>query len=50
MKLRYQEIYRTTQLPIFQNRVFHSENEAKNFTKGDIVLVQNLETEVILYE
>jgi hypothetical protein len=41
MKKQYREIYRATQLPVFQNRMFHSEEEAINCTKGDVVLVQD---------
>lgn len=41
------EIYRAEQLPVFQNRMFHSEQEAKNCIKGDVALVQNLETGLI---
>jgi len=47
MKKNYQEIYRVTQLPVFQNRMFHTEIEAKNCTKGDVVLVQDKETGLI---
>ena len=43
----YREIYRAAQLPVFQNRMFHSEQEAMNCIKGDIVLVQSLETGLI---
>jgi len=42
---RYREIYRAGQLPVSQNRMFHSEQEAKNCIKGDVVLGQDLETE-----
>lgn len=41
------ELYRVEQLPVFQNRMFHSEADAKNCTKGDMVLVQDLETGLI---
>jgi SAM-dependent methyltransferase len=41
------EIYRVGQLPVFQNRMFHSMEEAKNCAKGDVVLVQDLETGLI---
>jgi Methyltransferase domain/C-methyltransferase C-terminal domain len=41
------EIYRVEQLPVFQNRMFRSTEEAKNCTKGDVVLVQDLETGLI---
>lgn len=44
---RYREIYRAEQLPMFQNRMFHSEEEAKNCIRGDVVLVQDLETGLI---
>lgn len=44
---RYREIYRAEQLPVFQNRMFHSEQEARNCIKGDVVLVQDLETGLI---
>ncbi|MCT7990064.1 class I SAM-dependent methyltransferase [Laspinema olomoucense] len=43
----YQEIYKAEQLPILQNRMFPTETEAKNCTKGDIILVQDLETGLI---
>ena len=39
--------YRAEQLPVFQNRMFHSEQEAKKGIKGDVVLVQDLETKLI---
>src|ERR1017187_6492880 len=41
---RYRELYRAEQLPSFQNRMFHSEEEAKNCAKGDVVLVRDLDT------
>lgn len=47
MKQEFREIYRATQLPVFQNRMFHTEVEAKNCTKGDVVLVQDCETGLI---
>jgi SAM-dependent methyltransferase len=43
----YREIYRVEQLPVFQNRMFHSEEEGINCVKGDVVLVQDLETGLI---
>lgn len=43
----YREIYRAEQLPVFQNRMFHSEEEGINCVKGDVVLVQDLETGLI---
>ena len=47
MKQRYREIYRATQLPVFQNRMFHTEDEARNCVKGNVALVQDLETGLI---
>ncbi len=44
---RYREIYLVTQLPVFQNRMFHTEEAAKNCGKGDVVVVQDLETGLI---
>lgn len=41
---RYRELYRAEQLPVFQNRMFQSEEAAKNCVKGDVVLVQDLDT------
>jgi len=43
----YKEIYWMEQLPVFQNRMFHSEKEAKDCVKGDILLVQDSETDLI---
>jgi Methyltransferase domain len=43
----HREIYRAEQFPVFQNRMFNSEAEAKNCAKGDILLVQSLETGLI---
>jgi hypothetical protein len=44
---QYREIYRAEQLPVFQNRMFHSSKDAINCVKGDVVLVQNLQTGLI---
>jgi SAM-dependent methyltransferase len=44
---RYRELYEAKQLPVFQNRMFHSEQEAKDCPKGDVVLVQDMETGLI---
>lgn len=44
---RYLEIYRAEQLPVFQNLMFHSEAEAINCVRGDVVLVQDIETGLI---
>jgi hypothetical protein len=43
----YREIYRAEQLPVFQNRMFHSRESARGCTRGDVVLVQSLETGLI---
>ncbi len=44
---KYRELYRAEQLPVFQNRMFGSTEEARNCTRGDVVLVQDLETGLI---
>jgi hypothetical protein len=44
---RYREIYRANQLPIYQNRLFDSKQDARNCAKGDVVLVQDIETGLI---
>lgn len=44
---RYKEIYRAEQFPVFQNRMFKAEEEARNCVKGDILLVQDMETGLI---
>ena len=41
------ELYRAEQLPVFQNRMFATPEEAKNCIKGDMVLVQDLQTGLI---
>lgn len=41
------ELYRATQLPLFQNRMFHSEAAARNCAKGDVALVQDGDTGLI---
>jgi Methyltransferase domain len=40
-------IYRAEQLPVFQNRMFDSAQAARDCTKGDVVLVQSLETGLV---
>ncbi|MFC1512831.1 class I SAM-dependent methyltransferase [Thermodesulfobacteriota bacterium] len=42
-----QELYTVDQLPIFQNLMYDSEAEAKACPKGDVRLVENLETGLI---
>jgi SAM-dependent methyltransferase len=41
------ELYRVEQLPVFQNRMFATPEEAKQCSKGDVVLVQDLRTGLI---
>lgn len=43
----YRVIYQVEQLPVFQNRMFHSEEEARNCAKGDMLLAQDLETGLV---
>ena len=47
---RNREIYRAGQLPVLQNRMFHSEQAAKNCIKGEVILVQDLDTGLIFNE
>lgn len=41
------DLYRINQLPIFQNRMYDSELEAKQCPKGDIRLVENQQTGLV---
>lgn len=41
------ELYRVEGLPVFQNRMFANAEAARNCAKGDMVLVQDLETGLI---
>lgn len=41
------EIYRAEQLPVFQNRMFPSAPAARGCTRGDVVLVQSLDTGLV---
>jgi SAM-dependent methyltransferase len=41
------EIYSIRALPVFQNRMFETAEAARNCVKGDVVLVQDLETGLI---
>ncbi len=43
----YKELYKVEQLPVFQNRLYSSENAAKNCIKGNIDLVQDLKTGLV---
>lgn len=40
-------LYRVEQLPVFQNRMFRTQEEARECVKGDVVLVQDMETGLI---
>ena len=44
---RTRELYRSEQLPVFQNRMFATEQSARQCTRGDVVLVQDLDTGLI---
>ena len=41
------ELYRAEQLPIFQNRMYDTVEEARECPRGDVRLVQNLQTGLI---
>ena len=43
----FRELYRAEKLPVFQNRMFQTQEEAIHCIKGDIVLVQDMETGLI---
>ena len=43
----YKELYRAEQLPVFQNRMFRTQEEAWDCVKGDVVLVRDMETGLI---
>jgi SAM-dependent methyltransferase len=43
----FKELYRVEQLPVFQNRMFRTQEEARECVKGDVVLVRDLETGLI---
>jgi hypothetical protein len=44
---RFNPIYRVEQLPVFQNRMFATAESATACTRGDVLLVQDLETGLI---
>lgn len=44
---RYRELYRAEQLPVFQNRMFRTAQEATACARGDVDLVQDRETGLI---
>jgi len=41
------ELYKARDFPIFQNKVFSSETEARKCARGDITLVQDLKTGLV---
>lgn len=41
------ELYRVEQLPVFQNRMFRTQEEARECVRGDVVLVRDMETGLI---
>jgi SAM-dependent methyltransferase len=47
MMNRWHQLYAVDQLPVFQNRMFHTPEEARACTKGDVVLAQDLETGLV---
>jgi hypothetical protein len=47
---KHRILYKVEQLPIFQNRMYDSEIEAKNCPKGDVCLIENLETGLVYNE
>ena len=44
---KHQVLYKVEQLPIFQNRMYDSEIEAKNCPKGDVCLIEDIETGLV---
>ena len=44
---RMREIYRAEQLPVFQNRMFATAAAARGCARGDLVLVQDLDTGLV---
>jgi hypothetical protein len=45
--INFHELYRVAQLPIFQNRMYDTELEARNCPKADMLLVEDLSTGLI---
>ena len=43
----FRELYRAESLPVLQNRMYFTENDAKECVKGDVVLAQDMETGLI---
>ncbi len=47
MSEQLRELYRAEQLPVFQNRMFRTESEAKACARGDVILVQDPHTGLV---
>ncbi len=45
--IRFREIYRVGQLPVFQNRVYDTPTQAAASPQGDMVLVQDMKTGLV---
>jgi len=45
--MSYRELYRAEQLPVFQNKMFSTSKAAQDCPKGDVVLVQDMETGLV---
>lgn len=45
--MNYRELFRIDELPVFQNKMFNDHESALNCTKGDVRLVQDMETGLI---
>lgn len=45
--MKYRELFRVAGLPVFQNKMFHDRAAALACPKGDVILVQNMDTGLI---
>lgn len=45
--MRHRELFRSAQLPVLQNKMFRSAAEARNCSKGDMVLVEDTTTGLV---
>jgi hypothetical protein len=45
--MNIKSVYRQNQLPVLQNRVYSSAEEARNCVLGDIDIVQDLDSDLI---
>ena len=48
--MKHREIYHQTNLPIFQNRMYSSAEEAQNCPTGNIYLIENEKTGLVYNE